>query len=81
HISFPPHAPAQQQVSVEPFDFDRWPRQWEEDGMVHQLLEAYQICSCPAGQRRTEAMKAHTQGNGKKRGYQPNEANCQEAQQ
>ncbi|MCZ6492194.1 MAG: hypothetical protein O7A06_16890 [Acidobacteria bacterium] len=55
HVSHPAHAPAQQQVSVEPYDFYREPRQWEENGMVHQLLEAYQICSCPAGQRRKEA--------------------------
>ena len=66
HVSFPPHAPAQQQLSVESFNFERWPRQWEEGGMVHQLLEAFRVCSCPAGQRRTEAMKAREQGRAKK---------------
>ena len=66
HVSHPAHAPAQQQVSVEPYAFNRWPRQWEEDGMVHQLLEAYQICSCPAGQRRKEAARAREQGRAKK---------------
>ena len=61
HVSHPAHAPAQKQLSVEPYDFYHKPRQWEENGLVHQLLEAYQNCSCPAGQRRKEAMRAREQ--------------------
>ncbi len=81
HVSYPAHAPAQKQLSVEPFDFERWPRQWEEDRMVHQLLKAFRVCSCPVGQRRKEAMRAREQGNGKKRDWRLNEAKCQEARQ
>ncbi len=66
HISHPAHAPAQQQVQIEPYDFTISERCWEEAGVVHQLLEAYQICSCPAGQRRKEAARAREQDNGKK---------------
>ena len=81
HVSHPAHAPAQQQALVELYDFYREPRCWEEDGIVHQLLEAYQICSCPTGQRRKEAARAREQGNGVKRGRGPNEAEYQETQQ
>lgn len=75
HVSFPPHSPAQKQVRIEAFDFDRWPRCWTEDGMTHQLLESFTICDCPAGQRRETAMKERQQGkasNGK--GWQPGRA-------
>ena len=61
HLSFPVHAPAQKQILIEPYDFAISERCWEEAGVVHQLLEAYQICSCPAGQRHREAMYQETQ--------------------
>ena len=70
HLSFPAHSPAQQQVRIEAFDFTRNERQWMEDGTVHQLLESYRLCDCPAGQERETAMKESkgSSGNGWKPG-------------
>lgn len=69
HLSFPAHSPAQKQVSVEPYEFERWPRQWEEGGTVHQLLESFRLCSCPSGQGRETAMRESKGSNGQ--GWQP----------
>lgn len=75
HISFPAHSPAQKQVRVEVFDFDRWPRHWTEDGTVHQLLESFMICGCAAGQRREAAAKERQQSRGSNgHGWQPGRA-------
>ena len=71
HNSFPAHAPAQKHVEVERFDFDQWPRRWEEDGKVHELLEAYRVCSCPAGQQRLTAASERKAGATKGSGWQP----------
>lgn len=71
HVSFPVHSPAEQHVAVEPYDFYREPRRWEENGMIHELLEAYQVCACEAGQRRIAATKARQQQKGSKAGWQP----------
>ena len=69
HVSFPAHSPAQQQVHIEAFDFNRNERQWVEAGTVHQLLESYRLCDCPAGQERKSAMKESKGSNG--HGWQP----------
>ena len=72
HISFPAHSPAQKQVSVEPYEFERADRQWEEDGMVHQLLEGFRLCDCPAGQKREITMKERQHSKGSNgHGWQP----------
>lgn len=70
HLSFPAHSPAQKQVRIEAFDFTRNERQWTEDGTVHQLLESFTICECPAGQQRVAAMNERKTESGKK-GWQP----------
>ena len=70
HVSFPVYSPAQQQVRLEPFEFERWPRQWEETEIVHQLLESFTICECPAGHQRVAAMNERKTESGKK-GWQP----------
>ena len=72
HTSYPVHAPAEKHVRVEPFDFDRGERQWEQADVIHQLLEAFTVCACPAGQRRIAAAQERKQAGGNRgKGWQP----------
>ena len=75
HLSFPAHSPAQKQVRLEPFEFERWPRQWVEGDITHQVLESFMICDCAAGQRRKTAAEERQQSKGSNgHGWQPRQA-------
>jgi len=67
HVSFPAHCPGQANVTVEPYDFSRASRYWENDGTVHQLYESYRVCGCAVGQLRVTAQKEKQKASSKKR--------------